>query len=216
LSIRASPSLLTLRAMNITLRRRRLASIALIASLPLLLPAGVLAHSELKTVVPADGATVTGTPPEIVLTFTAALNPAKSSITLNAPDGTEIAKAGVDTANNTVMRMTPPQLPAGAYQIRWTSTSTDGDILRGVVHFTVVAATPSPSASPTATASASPSPTPSAVSSSSSSPSSSPTGSGTTTSSSSDVLLPILAAIVVLAVLGGWLLRARSRTGRGT
>lgn len=201
--------------MRRNLLSRRLAGVFLIVTVLVLVPAGVLAHSELKIAVPADGSTVTGTPPEIVLTFTAALNPTKSSITLNGPDGTEIAKAGVDPVNNTVMRLTPPPLAPGAFQVRWTSTSTDGDILRGVVHFTVIAATPSPTASPTAAASASPPPTPSPSRPPSSSPSASPTGPGTTTSSSSDVLLPILAALVVLAVLGGWLVRARSRTGRG-
>ena len=205
-----------LRAMDINPRRRRVAGACFVVALLLLLPAGAFAHSELKTALPADGSTVIGSPPEIVLTFTAALNPSKSSITLNGPDGgAEIAMAGVDAKDNTKMGLSPPPLAPGAYEIRWTSTSTDGDILRGVVHFTVVAPSPSPSLSPspspTATASASPSSEPSATSA----PSPSPTGSGTTTSSSSDVLLPILAAIVVLAVLGGWLLRSRSRTGRG-
>jgi copper resistance protein C len=176
------------------------------------LPLSASAHSEFVSSTPADGDTVSGTPTEIVLTFSAALDPKKSSIVLIDASGSQIAKAGVDPAKKTVMRMTPPTLDPGAYEIDWTSVATDGDLLRGKVHFTVEAPTPSPtpeatavpSISPSAVASPSPSPTPSPAPSAAPAPAS---GSGT------DVILPILVAIIVIAALGARLLRRRNVGG---
>jgi copper resistance protein C len=176
------------------------------------LPLSASAHSEFVSSTPADGDSVSGTPTEIVLTFSAALDPKKSSIVLIDASGSEIAKAGVDPAKNTVMRMTPPTLDPGAYEIDWTSVATDGDLLRDKVHFTVEAPTPSPtpdatavpSISPSAVAGPSPSPTPSPAPSAAPAPAS---GSGT------DVILPILVAIIVIAALGARLLRRRNVGG---
>jgi copper resistance protein C len=176
------------------------------------LPLSASAHSEFVSSTPADGDTVSGTPTEIVLTFSAALDPKKSSIVLIDASGSQIAKAGVDPAKNTVMRMTPPTLDPGAYEIDWTSVATDGDLLRGKVHFTVEAPTPSPtpeatavpSISTSAVAGPSPSPTPSPAPSAAPAPAS---GSGT------DVILPILVAIIVIAALGARLLRRRNVGG---
>jgi methionine-rich copper-binding protein CopC len=182
----------------------------------LVLPGGVAAHSELETSVPTDGAVLTAQPPEIVLTFTAALDKAKSSITLNDATGTELAKAGVDPADDTVMRLVPPTLAPGAYEIRWTSVALDGDLLRGIVHFSLAAPTPSPTSPPTAVPSetaATASPSPSASPALSPSPSPSP-GGGPASASSSDIILPIVAAIILIALLGAWLLRGRSRGSR--
>lgn len=170
-------------------------------------PLSASAHSEFVSSTPADGDTVSGTPTEIVLTFSAALDPKKSSIILNDASGAQIAKAGVDPTRNTVMRMTPPALDPGAYEIDWTSVATDGDLLRGKVHFTVEAPTPSPtpaitavpSVAATAVASPSPSPTPA--------PSAAP---APASASGADVILPVIVAIIVIAFLGAWLLRRRN------
>ncbi len=188
--------------------------------LALALPATVAAHSELEKAAPADGAVVAGTPAEIVLTFSETLDPAKSSVTLHDPAGAEIAKTSVDAADDTVMRIVPPSLAAGKYEVRWTSAALDGDILRGTVHFTVTAPTPSATPNPTEndafptspppSPSASPSATPGGRPSTSPSPSSAP---GRASASGGDVLLPIIVAVVVVGILGAMLLRGRSRGG---
>jgi methionine-rich copper-binding protein CopC len=180
----------------------------------LVTPLGARAHSELKTALPADGSTVVGTPDEIVLTFTDHLNPTKSSIILLDGSGTQVAKAGPDPANDSVMRLTPPTLGAGAYEIDWTSVALDGDLLRGKVTFTVTAPTPSPTVEPTAAPSATP--VASAPPSQTPSPSPSPVASPApvpTSASSADVLIPVVVAILLIAGLGAWL--ARGRMGRG-
>jgi methionine-rich copper-binding protein CopC len=192
--------------------RLRAALLILAAVATLALPLSASAHSEFVSSTPADGDTVSGTPAEIVLTFSAALDPKKSSIVLNDANGAQIAKAGVDPAKSTVMRMTPPTLDPGAYEIDWTSVATDGDLLRGKVHFTVEAPTPSPTPAATATPSAAasavasppPSPTPSPAPSAAPAPAS---------ASGTDVILPVLVAIIVIAALGARLLRRRNVGG---
>jgi methionine-rich copper-binding protein CopC len=183
------------------------------------LPLVASAHSELKTASPADGSTVAGSPDEIVLTFTETLNPTKSSIVLLDSAGKQLGRAGVDPADDTVMRLTPPTLDAGAYEIDWTSVALDNDLVRGKVKFTVVAPTPSPTIEPTAPASSVPSIA--ATASPTASPAASATppspgpsaGSTTTSGSAADVLLPVIVAIILVVVLGGILLRGRSGSG---
>jgi methionine-rich copper-binding protein CopC len=178
-------------------------------------PASVFAHSELETATPADGAVLTAPPAEIVLTFSAALNPSKSSITLRDPSGTQISKSGVDPENDTVMRLTPPTLEPGTYEIQWTSVAEDGDLLRDTLHFQLTAPiTPAPTPSPSAAPSAAPSVSPSPLASPSLIPSPSPSAAGTPVASTADVLLPIVGAIAVIVLLGAWLLRNRSRGAR--
>jgi hypothetical protein len=135
-------------------------------------------------------------------------------MTLRDASGAQLAKGAVDPADDTVMRLVPPNLAPGTYEIRWTSAATDGDILRGTLHFQLASPTPSPTAAPTATstatASASATPAPSVVASPSPAPSAS---TGPARASGADVLLPIIAALVLVGVLGAVLLRGRSRGG---
>lgn len=177
-------------------------------------PMGVAAHSELETASPADNATLSAQPEEILLTFSAELD-SKSSVTLHDPSGTQIAKAGVDASDNTAMQMplSSLTLAPGTYEIRWTSVATDGDILHGTLHFTLTAPSPTPTVAPTASAAPSETAAPTASPSLAPSPSPSPSGSGTTTTSTSDLVIPIVAALILIALFGAWLLRNRSRGG---
>lgn len=179
-----------------------------------LVPSAVLGHAELDTISPADKSS--GPPPaEIVGTFVQNLDPAKSNFRVVNAGGTVVAEGGeVDPATPRRMTLTLSPLSPGAYTIRWTTFSTeDSELAHGETTFTVVAATPSPSvapseaASPSVAPSASASPAPSAAT-----PSPSPSGgTGTTTTSTSDAVIPVIAALIVLAALGLWLLRSRSR-----
>jgi methionine-rich copper-binding protein CopC len=196
-------------------RRIGAAAFLILAVATLAFPAAIVAHSELESATPKDGAVLAIPPAEIVLTFDAPLNASKSSVTLHDPSGTQIAKGGVDPADDTVMRLTPPALDPGEYEIRWTSVSEDGDLLRDTLHFALTAPpTAPPTPSPTIAPSEAPSeaPTPSLVPSASPSPS--PSADGTPAASTTDVLLPIVAAIAVVLLLGAWLLRNRARGAR--
>lgn len=179
----------------------------------LALPLVALAHAELESASPPDGAVLSEPPTEVVLTFSAELNTSKSSVTLHDPAGTEIAKGGVDPADDTVMRLIPAgSLAPGTYEVRWTSVALDGDLLRGTLHFDLTAPTPSPTATPTAAPSATASPPPTPSSSPSPAPSATP---GSTSGSGDDVILPIIVALIVILLLGMFLLRGRSRGGGG-
>lgn len=187
--------------------RGRLA--ALVAVLALLaVPALVSAHAELATSDPEDGATVEGTPGVIVADFTETLADG-SGLVLSGPDDTRIAEGGIDESNDTRMSIEPPDLAAGDYVVRWTAVAEDGHVERGSYSFTVTEpATPEPT--PTAAPSATPAPTavPSPTAAASVAPSPTPTP-GAPAASTSDALLPILAAVILVAVLGGYLLNRR-------
>jgi methionine-rich copper-binding protein CopC len=183
----------------------------------LLFPAVALAHSELETSDPAQGAVVPSpfTGP-IVLTFSEDLA-AGSKADLVGPEGNEAAAVVNGKARTMTFTLTAP-LDPGAYEIRWVSIADDGDVLRQpIVKFTVAPA-PSPSATPVPTAS----PTPAATATATAAPAAPvpspsavatpvPSGSGDATGSGGDVLLPIIVALIVLGAVASYLLTRRNR-----
>lgn len=170
----------------------------------------VAAHAELVSSDPAAGATVTGSPDEIVAVFDEPLED-NSSMELLGPDGARVATGAVDPADRTRMVIEPNGLPPGTYEVRWTAASADGHVERGTLTFTVVEPTPPPTAAPTATPRATPSPTIWPT------PTASPTPSGNRTpaTGTADVLFPLLAAVIALGALGAFLInRNRRSAGR--
>ena len=184
----------------------------------LALPLVVLAHAELESASPPDGAVLDTPPTEIVLTFTEALDPVKSHMELIGPVGSQVAAGGVDPDNEKAMRIDPPELAPGTYEIRSTAVAAhDGALKREQLTFRIEAPSPSPTATPVPSASAAPSASPSASASASPSaaPSPAPSAGGDTTASGGDVIVPILAALAVVVLLGVFLVRGRSRGGGG-
>ena len=132
--------------------------------------------------------------------------------------GTTIATGTIDPANSTRMRIDPPELEPGDYEVQWKTFADDGHLETGTFTFTVSAPiTPPPSVPPSGP------PTPSSPVSAPPSASTEPTASAVVapsptegdatppadTASTSDVLLPIIAAVVIVAALGGYLLMRR-------
>jgi methionine-rich copper-binding protein CopC len=190
---------------------------SLMALAAFLVPTAVSAHAELDTVTPADGSTVEVAPTEIVMTFTQNLDASKSSIVLVTAAGAQVASGGeVAASEPRQMTVALPGLEPGAYEIRWTSWSAEDDEGdRGITTFTYTPPppTPSPSPTPTLAPSATPAPSASPTVSPSATPVPSPSGSGSPTSSTTDILIPIIAAIILVAGLGYWLMRRRSGAG---
>jgi len=170
------------------------------------LPAAVLGHAELDTATPADGSTVDGTPDLIELLFTEAVTEG-SSLELRAGDDAVLATGGPDPAGTIRMTLVPPTLDSGTYTIRWTARASDGHVERGTVTFTVAVSKPTPS--PTAAPSITPVPTASAAPTPEVTPSPSPAPADPT-AAGGDAIVPIVAAVVLLGVLGAFLLRRRS------
>lgn len=200
---------------------RLVAALALSALLGSLVVGTALAHAELDKATPADGSTVQGSPTEILMTFTEAVDPAKSSIKLVDASGAVIADGStVSSGNPKLMRLAISTVLAPAtYTVRWTTASAvDGDLDHGTTTFTVAAAAsvePSASTAPAASSSAAasvapPSDAPSVVPSVAPSPTTPPT---TPATSTNDAVIPIIVALIVLVALGAWLLRSRARAG---
>lgn len=182
------------------------------ASVLLLIPSAVFAHADLVASTPADGATVSGTPPIIVLTFTEVLT-AKSSLELIGPAGSIVSGSPPVPSEPATMTIDPPTLEPGEYSVRWTAATDDGYIERGAITFTVVAPPPTPSPSPTPSATAEPTPTPAPTETAvPASPTPTPAPAEPVGGDGPD--LTVLLAVGVVAILLGVAARVLVRGGR--
>lgn len=205
-----------MRSLNVA--RLQAFAVPIVLALSLGVPAAVTAHAEFKEASPADGATVEGTPSEIVAVFSEALAADGSVLALRDAAGAELANGGPDPDDPARLVITEvPALAPGEYEVRWTAASDDGHLERDTWTFTVTAAmTPSPSPTPAPTA------TPAAPGSASSSPTSPPSAEPTATPSATpppddagatggDVVIPIVAGLAIVAIAGGILFSRRGR-----
>lgn len=200
-------------------RRARLLVLAASTAFLLILPVSVAAHAQLDTATPADGATVEGTPPEVSGTYTQEMKADGSSMQLRDATGKVLATGAVDPDDPRHMAVdTVPELAPGEYEVRWTTLSAEDDeVARGTWSFTVKAA-PSEAPTPEPTASAVPSAAPSAA------PTAAPTVAPTpapspaptqTNAGGSDVIVPIIAGLAIVAIAAGLLLSRRGRPSDG-
>jgi methionine-rich copper-binding protein CopC len=196
----------------------RLRVASLIAAFVILaVPGSALAHAELQRSIPDNGETVTDPVTVVTGTYSQDLA-ANSKLLVKDASGATVATGTVDPGN--VRRMVArPDAPLGngTYEVQSTSVSADdGDIERVQWTFTVaVAASPSPTEVPSVSAgTSSPEATQSVVPAASASEAPSPSPApGDSTSDSSNVILPIIAALAIVAIGGAYLLnRNRGRT----
>ena len=183
--------------------------------LALLAPTAVLAHAELETSTPTDGATVESPfAGPIVLDMTEALADGSEAELLD-PGGNVIASANVDGPGARMTIVLDAALAPGVYEVRWTGVATDGHVDRGTFDFTVEPAppttepTPESTPAPSDTESPATSPPPSVVPSPSAGPS--PTPDPAPSAGAGDVLVPIVVLLAVVAAGAAYLLTRRSR-----
>ena len=201
-----------LRAMPSPRGCRRLALVAATIIALFLIPGVAIAHAELVRAIPADGETVSEPVTFVSGRYTEDLAADSSLLILDA-SGATIGRGGVDPDDDRVMIARPDApLTNGTFTVRSTAISqVDGHPERVTWTFTVaVPATSTPVTSGSAPpATSEPSPTASAPATTPSpSPSSSPTDPA---SSVSDVALPIIAALAVVLIGAGALLRRGRR-----
>jgi copper resistance protein C len=194
-------------------RRPLLAALLLALGAFIALPTVVAAHAEFERSTPEDGETVQGSPSVIRAFFTEDLADG-SEMTLLDEGGMTIATGTIDAANPTRMRIDPPDLEPGDYDVQWKAFADDGHLETGTFTFTVSAAvTPPPSLSPLPSTPVSAPPSPSVEPTGSTPATPSPTegepSPPANAAGTSDVLLPIIAAVVIIGVLGGYLLMRR-------
>lgn len=201
----------------------RLLALTAVAALLLVLPATAAAHAELLETIPADGATVEGTPDELVAAFDDALEADESSLSIRNAAGERLAVGRVDPEDPTrVVISDVPELAPGTYEMRWTAATADGHVERGTWSFTVTAApTAAPSAEPTPEATVSASPSAAATPSAAPEPTAVPTAEPTPApvdpadAAGSDVILPIVAGLAIVLIAAGLLLSRRGRPSDG-
>lgn len=193
---------------------RRLLLLLIAAVFACLVPAAALAHAALESASPGPGGTVVGSPPELVLRFDQDLDPSRTFVELRDASGATLARGGALGSGPRELRLQPPVLAPGQYEVRWTSYSAeDKELARDNYTFVVVAApspttalTAAPSAAPTGTATP-PATVPPA--------SAGPTASGPTNPGRGDpaggaaVLVPVLAALAIVGGLTLWTRRRR-------
>lgn len=174
------------------------------------------AHAELLRANPEDGETVTRPVTAVTGRYTEDLSDG-SRLVIKDASGTTVGTGGIDPEDDRrLIALLAPALTEGSFTVESTARSADGHVERSTWRFTVsVAATPTATSSASAAASASPEPTPTAEPSTSpaTSPSPSPSPATDPTSATGDVLLPIVAALAIVAVGAGFLLN-RSRSPR--
>jgi len=179
--------------------------LALVAAVLLSLgaPAAALADAELVESDPKADSTVTQLA-QVILTFNEALNADRSSVVLRTA-GQTVGEGGVDLEDPSRMVVYVDAAVPGDYEVRYTANSEDGHLVRDTFgfRFEPTAASAVPTAEPGATEAATPSPTTATPEASAPVPAPS-AGAG-------DVLIPIVAALGVLAVAGAYLLRRRAR-----
>jgi len=107
---------------------------ALVAVIGLMFATSAFAHSELKSSMPADGATVTDAK-TLLLTFSAELRLVTVKITGNGVD--ESLPVDRDAAPATSYSLPLPTLPAGSFDVKWTAAAPDGHVMTGSLSFTV-------------------------------------------------------------------------------
>ncbi len=207
--------------MRARIGRSRLRAASLIATFVILaFPGSALAHAELLRAIPADGKTIAEPVTVVAGTYSQDLA-ANSKLLVKDGSGATVATGTVDPANVRRMIARPAApLGDGAYEVQSTSVSADdGDIERVQWTFTVAvaaSASPTETASPSVATSSTPEGTPSVAPSQPASPTASAAPSpapGDATSDSSNVILPIIAALAIVAIGAGFLLnRNRGRS----
>ncbi len=206
----------------------------------LLLPGTISADADLVKPTPAGDSISSTPIAEVAGVFSEAMSGDGSGLEVLDAAGDTVATGGLDPTADTRLVATPATpLGLGVYTVRWTAVATDGHVKRGEWSFTVAAAlsssasasvaarpsaTPSAVASPSATPSATPSAVVSAPASAAPMPSTAPLssapssaaspassgGSDASGSSPSDVALPIVIGLLILAAGAAHLLSRRN------
>ena len=116
-------------------------------------PNYALAHDELVSSSPANGAMIAALPAAVVLTFEEPPAAGYTKVRVVNATGHAVGTAVPTTAGSRVTLALPAHQPAGRYAIVWSVLSDDGHPVNGVVRFTVrTAPTPSPAATSKVTA----------------------------------------------------------------
>jgi copper transport protein len=124
---------------------RRVALLATLAAVwSFLFASPALAHAELVSMTPANGAQLTGPPTEVRMTFTESINLVDNGIRLVDHVGADVPTPQPTVNGRTITWPMPPDLPEGPYIITWRVVSADGHPVSGASSFGVGTAATGP------------------------------------------------------------------------
>jgi len=180
------------------------------------------AHASLVKATPADGATLTSAPSQVVLQFDDPISSSFATLVVTGPDGHDVTTGKPSVSGSTLTGHLEDGLPAGAYRTAFRVVSDDGHPVTGQLRFTLrLPATAAPSASAPASPggpAAPPSPTsaaPTPAAGPSGVPESAPADSAGSTAEGSSWfaanLLPLSAVLLLVVIGAGALLWDRQR-----
>jgi methionine-rich copper-binding protein CopC len=106
-----------------------------VAAAALLLSVAAQAHTHLQKSVPAEGSTVSVSPPNIVLKFSEAAR--VTALTVKKEGGDEQKLAPLPTTPAAEITVRAPELAPGKYVVTWRAMGNDSHIMSGELHFTV-------------------------------------------------------------------------------
>jgi copper resistance protein C len=112
---------------------------ALLLAIATLLPVGpAVAHDQLSSSDPADGAVLEEAPAAVVLTFSADQLPVGAAVVVRDASGADRADGVPSVSGPTVTQALEAGLPAGTYAVQWRSVAGDGHPVEGAFSFEVV------------------------------------------------------------------------------
>jgi methionine-rich copper-binding protein CopC len=105
----------------------------------LFMTAAALAHAHLRRSEPVARSTVHGSPSEVKLWFSEAVEPAYSVIKVMGDDGKQVDKGdtSVDPGDHKILKVSLPSLSSGTYTVIWQVTSVDTHKTEGKFTFKV-------------------------------------------------------------------------------
>lgn len=109
-----------------------------LAMLACLSGAPAFAHAFLDRASPGVGSDVTASPPALTLTYTEAVEPLFSHVTVSDPKGASVVSGAATTRDDGRTLVIPLKtLPPGTYQVEWHVTSVDTHKTEGHFVFSV-------------------------------------------------------------------------------
>lgn len=127
----------------------------------LILISTAAAHTDLQSVVPADGSTISAPPEEVVLTFNENLLNTGTKVVITNQNKTIVAKDSARAVGRSAVLPWAAELPNDTYTVSYRVVSTDGHPITGTTTFTL--RSPNQSPSPTEKSATSTSPSPDAI-----------------------------------------------------
>jgi methionine-rich copper-binding protein CopC len=178
-----------------------LLALVLAGTAGLLGAAPAAAHDSLTGASPADGATVTTAPEQVVLTFSAQVKDLGLTVLVTSPDGRRVGEGPARVEGRDVVAPLVALTEPGRYTVAYRVVSSDGHPIQGRTAFVLDVPAPTPTQTPAPTASASPDAT---------SPAASPVAS--TADDASSPLPWVVGGIALVALAVGAVAVARSRS----